>query len=118
MSYEPNYRFFCLPVDVDIDDYLEMLRWGNDNVNTDTVLPLTTDEVEYYHAQGLWYMIAEQTGELLEPGEDDSIHDVETIQKVYDTFLSMSIPKDENIEKMMHILKYAIDNDRDVFIHI
>lgn len=53
MSYEPSYRFFCLPVDVDIDDYMEMLRWGNDNLEADTVLPLTTDEVEYYHAQGL-----------------------------------------------------------------
>lgn len=118
MKYEPVYRFYCLPVDVDIEDYVEMLRWGNDNLEADTVLPLTTDEVEYYHALGLWYMIAEQTGKLLEPGEDDTIHDVETIQKVYDAFLSMSIPKDKNIGKMMYILKYAIDNNRDVFIHI
>jgi hypothetical protein len=63
-------------------------------------------------------MISEQTGELLEPSEDDSIHDIETIEKVYDAFLNMSIPKDKNIEKMMYILKYAIDNNRDIFIHI
>ena len=118
MNYEPVYRFYCLPTNINIDDYVAMLQWGNDNLEADTVLPLTTDEVEYYHAQGLWYMIAEQTGELLEPGEDDSIHDIETIEKVYDAFLNMNIPKDKNIEKMVYILKYAIDHNRDLFIHI
>ena len=44
MSYEPNYRFFCLPVDVNIDDYVETIDWGNDNLEADTVLPLTTDD--------------------------------------------------------------------------
>lgn len=118
MSYEPNYRFFCLPVDVNIDDYVETIDWGNDNLEADTVLPLTTNEVEYYHAQGLWHTISEQTGELLEPSEDDSIHDIETIEKVYDAFLNMDTPKDKNIEKMIYILKYAIDHNRDLFIHI
>ena len=30
MSYEPSYRFFCLPVDVNIDDYVETIDWGNE----------------------------------------------------------------------------------------
>ena len=106
MKYEPNYRFFCLPAELDIEDYMEVLQWGNDNLKANTVLPLTTDEVEYYHAQGLWHIISEQTDNyLLGPSEDDSIHDVETIQKVYDAFLDMNIPKDKNIEKMTYILK-------------
>ena len=38
--------------------------------------------------------------------------------KEYDAFLNMDTPKDKNIEKMIYILKYAIDHNRDLFIHI
>ena len=89
MEFKPGHRFFCLPVEVDIEDHMQMLQWGNDNVYAHTVLPLTTDEVEYYHSLCLWYFIAEQTGYyLLGPGEDVSLHDVKTIQKVYNAFLN------------------------------
>lgn len=119
MSYEPSYRFFCLPIDVAIDDYVETIDWGNDNPQANTVLPLTLKDVEYYQEINLWHIISEQTDNyLLGPSEDDSIHDIETIEKVYDAFLNMDIPKDKNIEKMIDILKYAIDHNRDLFIHI
>lgn len=118
MNNEPRYRFFCLPTDIDINDYVETIDWGNSNPQAHTVLPLTLNDVEYYQEINLWYIISEQTDNyLLGPSEDDSIHDIETIQKVYDAFVYMDIPKDKNVEKMMYILKYAIHNNRDVFIH-
>lgn len=119
MKYEPNNRFFCLPIDINIDDYGEILDWGYENPQANTVLPLTNAELDYYQEIGLWYMIAEQTGYyLLGPGENDSIHDMEIIEKVYNAFLQSDMPKDENINKMVEILHYAVLNDRDIFIQI
>ena len=39
MKYEPNYRFFCLPAELDIEDYMEVLQWGNDNLKANTEPP-------------------------------------------------------------------------------
>ncbi|MBE0407787.1 DNA mimic protein [Psychrobacter sp. FME5] len=48
MDNEFRYRFFCLPNDINIDDYVETIDWGNNNLQANTVLPLTVKNVEYY----------------------------------------------------------------------
>lgn len=116
MSNVAEYCFFCLPAEVDIDDYNEMLQWGYQNPEAPTVLSLTQEQLDFYHELGLWNMMSDYTDYMIGPSDSNVIFDVE-IKQIRDAVTEEFTLKDESINKMIDILDYAITHEKAVVMN-
>ncbi|MCH1783867.1 DMP12 family DNA mimic protein [Psychrobacter glaciei] len=107
MKKTPEYCFFCLPDDINIDDYSEMLQWGYDHSEAPTVLSLTQEQLDYYHEVGLWDLMSDHTDYMIGPSDSNVIFD-EEIQNIRDAIVQDVELKDDFIIKIIEILDYAI----------
>lgn len=69
MNNRPEYCLFCLPAEITIDDYSEMLQWGYQHPKADTVLFLTQEQLNYYHKIGLWNLMSNYTDYTIGPSD-------------------------------------------------
>lgn len=114
MNNIAEYCFFCLPAEVDIDDYSERLQWGYQHPEAPTVLSLNQEQVDFYHELGLWNIMSDY---MIGPSDSNVIFDIE-IEKIRDAVIEEFILKDNNINKMIEILNYAIFHRKAVVINL
>lgn len=116
MNKTPEYCFFCLPADINIDDYSEMLQWGYNHSEAATVLPLTQEQLDYYHEVGLWDLMSEHTDYMIGPSDSNVIFD-EEIQNIRNAIVKEVALKDSNIMKIIEILDYAMLHEKAVIMN-
>lgn len=110
---------FCLEKGIEIDDFSQMINWAYDNPNSKTVLILNETDVEYYQKQGLWEKISQQTDNwLFGLHEDDWIFDFDVMQNIINSIKKSDIVIDDNINKILFILTYAIENQKSVVFYL
>lgn len=117
MNNIPEYCFFCLPADVDIEDYNDMLLWGFNHPEAPTVLPLNQEQIDLYDGMGLWGRMSDYTDYMIGSSDSNVIFD-EEIEKIHDTIVNDFTPKDKNIGKMIDILNYAMTHNKAVIINL
>ncbi len=110
---------FCLTKDVEIDEFSEMINWAYDNKNSDTVLILNEHEIQFYQDIGVWEIISEETGNyLFGLYEDDWIFDFNVMKNIITSINESRIQLDKNLNKIIFILNYAIENKRSVVFYL
>lgn len=110
---------FCLTKDVEIDEFYEMINWAYDNKNSDTVLILNEYEVQFYQDIGVWEIISKETGNyLFGLYEDDWIFDFNIMQNMIIAINKSGIQLDGNLNKIIFILNYAIENKKSVVFYL
>lgn len=110
---------FCLPKDIRIDDFYEMINWAYENENKETVLILNENDVQYYQDKGLWKIISNETGNwLFGLYEEDWIFDFDIMQNIINSIMRSNFLIDGNISKILFILDYAITNKKSVVFYL
>lgn len=110
---------FCLTKDVEIAEFHEMIDWTYKNKDEKTVLILDEKEVQYYQDKGLWEIISNEIGNwLFGLYEEEWILDFDIMKNIIKSIHKNNIHIDENIEKILSILDYAIINKKSVIFYL
>lgn len=51
---EHNLLIFCLKDNVSISEYTEMVDWAYENIQSETVVEITENQIIEYQNRGLW----------------------------------------------------------------
>ncbi|OAV28774.1 hypothetical protein AO368_1200 [Moraxella catarrhalis] len=96
-----------------------MIDWAYKNKDEKTVLILDEKEVQYYQDKGLWEIISNETGNwLFGLYEEEWILDFDIMKNIIKSIHKNNIHIDENIEKILSILDYAIINKKSVIFYL
>lgn len=110
---------FCLKKEIDIDNFSKMIDWAYKNKNEETVLILTENDVRYYQNKWLWEIISNETGNcLFGLYEDDWIFDLDVMKNIVKSIIEKYLFFDDNINKILFILNYAIINQKSVIFYL
>ncbi|HFA4332300.1 TPA: DNA mimic protein, partial [Neisseria gonorrhoeae] len=73
---EHNLLIFCLKDNVSISEYTEMVDWAYENIQSETVVEITENQIIEYQNRGLWRLVSEITDNwLFGPSEGDWLID-------------------------------------------
>lgn len=101
---------FCLGKNIDFPEFSsEFIQWAFINKGSETVLILTESQVYEYQKQGLWYLISSITQNYLFGAyEEDYIFDFNIMSDIITALEKSKFIHDENVQKIIFILTYAI----------
>lgn len=96
-----------------------MIDWAFKNKDEKTVLMLDEKDVQYYQDKGLWEIISNETGNwLFGLYEEEWVLDFDIMKNIIKSIHKNNIHIDENIEKILFILDYAIKNKKSVIFYL
>lgn len=96
-----------------------MIDWAYKNKYEKTVLILDEKDVQYYQDKGLWEIISNETGNwLFGLYEEEWVLDFDIMKNIIKSIHKNNIHIDENIEKILSILDYAITNKKSVIFYL
>lgn len=96
-----------------------MIDWAYKNKDEKTVLILDEKDVQYYQDKGLWEIISNETGNwLFGLYEEEWVLDFDIMKNIIKSIHKNNIHIDENIEKILSILDYAIINKKSVIFYL
>lgn len=110
---EHNLLIFCLKDNVSISEYTEMIDWAYKNIQSETVVEITENQIIEYQNRGLWGLVSEITDNwLFGPSEGDWLIDKESILAVKEKLQNSDFSTEPLVKNIIHVLEYAIKNEK------
>ena len=115
---EHNLLIFCLKDNVSISEYTEMIDWAYKNIQSETVVEITENQIIEYQNRGLWRLVSEITDNwLFGPSEGDWLIDKESILAVKEKLQNSVFSTESLVKNIIHVLEYTIKNEKTVIFH-
>ncbi|EMT1191014.1 DMP12 family DNA mimic protein [Neisseria gonorrhoeae] len=115
---EHNLLIFCLKDNVSISEYTEMVDWAYENIQSETVVEITENQIIEYQNRGLWGLVSEITDNwLFGPSEGDWLIDKESILAVKEKLQNSDFSTEPLVKNIIYVLEYAIKNEKTVIFH-
>ena len=117
-KYTTMYLIFCVDTPPPDDEYEPIKNWAYSHLDAETVIPLTSEEVQNYQTMGLWEVVSEATDNwLFGYGEGEWFVDIHDIRAIKESFEKSKFKELDIVKNILFILSYAITYNKTVAFH-